>query len=175
MDKGERGDATAARAPKGSLTPAAQTSNSTEAGCLGEGQECGLDDAKCGSYEIVQVPSAATTVVGSEPQPVSPDVEGTSQILGGERDEQSRAEVCVLRTDGFTGNERVCGNAIEFSSPTTQQNLFYWKTRPCSVLILKKVIRRNAGRVAVHRFIYVLTLAGFSNSWALSCSRGCTS
>jgi NAD+ kinase len=59
--------------------------------------------------------------------------------LGGERDEQSRAEVCVLRTDGFTGNERVCGNAIEFSSPTTQQNLFYWKTRPCSVLILKKL------------------------------------
>jgi len=110
---------------------------------LADDPEClVLDDDKCGSYEIVQVP---TSTGGQSPGTSGAVTAGQTQTAPGPPDvneaegEDGRAEVCVIRTDGFVGNERVCGNSIEFSSPTTQQNLFYWKTKPCSVLILKKL------------------------------------
>eukprot|EP00898_Chlorokybus_atmophyticus_P008844 jgi/Chlat1/8961/Chrsp94S08332 len=53
---------------------------------------------------------------------------------------QKKAEIFLVRTDGFTcTKERVRGSQLTFSHPSNQQQMLMWKTRPQTVLLLTKL------------------------------------
>eukprot|EP00899_Mesostigma_viride_P008950 jgi/Mesvir1/18056/Mv09370-RA.1 len=51
-----------------------------------------------------------------------------------------KAEMYLVRTDGFTcTRERVLDSTLRFTHPTTQQHVLMWKSKPSTVLLLKKL------------------------------------
>lgn len=53
---------------------------------------------------------------------------------------RDKAEMYVVRTDGFTCNrEIVQDSTLKFAHPSTQQQMLMWKTRPKRALVLKKL------------------------------------
>ncbi|XP_065881049.1 NAD kinase 2, chloroplastic [Euphorbia lathyris] len=93
------------------------------------------------SVEEVDTQNGLASFSASDDESVSIDGDMCASATGVVRvQSRKKAEMFLVRTDGFScTREKVTESSLAFTHPSTQQQMLMWKTKPKTVLLLKKL------------------------------------